>query len=215
MIIMIIMIIIIISLQGVPQLLIYNRLWSGMNRTTSTQSYNLRLLRCKFLRTHRTRLEFISSVPEVFKKKTFWWRFHDYAIWGISLYFFTITSKRMITLRGFFLLKPNGHRSTSQRSINVEHQLSSTILYVNIWLRNRWFCNTDQPKINFSTIIQPKINRIWSWNINVEKWLKFGWQLVDIRLRSLFLVDHCYNINYFSTKYQRWYLVVWEIDLCP
>ena len=55
-------------------------------------------------------------------------------------------------------------------------QPSSTL----IWLRNCWFCNNDPPKINFSTTIQPKINKVWSWNINVEKWLKFfifGWFL--------------------------------------
>ena len=102
---------------------------------------------------------------------------------------------------------PSGHRSTSQCWINVEPQLSSTILNVDIRLRNCWFCNNDQPKINFSTTIQPKINQVWSWNINVEKWLIFGWQLVDFRLGSWFLVDHCYKINDFSTKYQRWYLV--------
>ena len=89
----------------------------------------------------------------------------------------------------------------NQRWFNVEPQLSSTILNVDIWLRNHWFCNNDQPKINFSTKIQPKINQIWSWNINVEKWLKFGWQLVDFRLRSWFLVEHCYKINDFSTNY--------------
>ena len=94
----------------------------------------------------------------------------------------------------------------NQRWFNVEPQLSSTILNVDIWLRNSWFCNNDQPEINFSTTIQPKINQVWSWNINVEKWLKFGWQLVDFRL-SWFLVDHCYKINNFSSKYQCWYLV--------
>ena len=94
-----------------------------------------------------------------------------------------------------------------QINFSTLNQLSSTILNVDIWLRNRWFCNNDQPKINFSTRIQPKINQNWSWNIDVEKWLKFGWQLVDFRLRNWFLVDHCYKINDFSTKYQCWYLV--------
>ena len=78
----------------------------------------------------------------------------------------------------------------NQRWFNVEPQLSSTILNVGIWLRNRWFWNNDQPKINFSTTIQPKINQVWSWKINVEKWLKFGWQLVDFWLNCGWEVDY-------------------------
>ena len=56
--------------------------------------------------------------------------------------------------------------------LNGEPQPSSALIF-------GWeiveFCNNDQPKINFSTTIQPKINQVWSWNINVEIWLKFGW----------------------------------------
>ena len=77
----------------------------------------------------------------------------------------------------------------NQHWFNVEPQLSSTILNVDIWLRDCWFCNNDQPKINFSTTIQPKINQVWSWNISVEKWLKSGWQLVDF-----------------------WFILGWEVD---
>ena len=33
---------------------------------------------------------------------------------------------------------------------------------------------------------------------------KLGWFLVELWLRSWFLVDHCFKINDFSTKYQRW-----------
>ena len=94
---------------------------------------------------------------------------------------------------------PNGHRSTSQCWINVEPQPSSTLIFG--WEMG-WKWNNDQPKINFSTTVQPKINQVWSSNINAEKWLRFGWQLVDFRLRSWFLIDHCYKLNDFSTKYQ-------------
>ena len=52
---------------------------------------------------------------------------------------------------------------------------STLSLNFDIWLRNRWFCNNDQPKINFSATIQPKINQVWKWNIM----LKSGWNFVD------------------------------------
>ena len=47
----------------------------------------------------------------------------------------------------------------NQRWFNVEPQPSSTIINVDIWLRNRWFWNNHQPKINFSTKNQPKFNQ--------------------------------------------------------
>ena len=65
-----------------------------------------------------------------------------------------------------------------------------------------WKCNNNQPKLNFSTTIQPNINQVRSWR------LKNGWNLVDFRLRSWFLVNRCYIFKSFSTKYQRWYLVI-------
>ena len=61
--------------------------------------------------------------------------------------------------------------------------------------------STSQPKINEkSTNCQPNFNHFSHWYFN----FKLGWFLVEFWLRSWFLVDHCYKINDFSTKYQRW-----------
>ena len=58
-----------------------------------------------------------------------------------------------------------------------------------------------------STKNQPSLKlKCQSWKM-VEIWLTVGWFLVELWLRSWFLVDHCFKINDFSTKYQRWYLV--------
>ena len=63
--------------------------------------------------------------------------------------------------------------------------------------------------INQKSTSQPQFNQP-SWNVKVkngwnlvDRWLIFGW----IWLTSWYLVDHCYKINDFSTKYQCWYLV--------
>ena len=76
------------------------------------------------------------------------------------------------------------------------------------WLRNHWFWNNDQPKINFSTTIQPKnqptVNLISTIFQHCHFNFTLGWFLVELWLRSWFLVDHCFKINDFSTKYQRW-----------
>ena len=55
-----------------------------------------------------------------------------------------------------------------------------------------------------STRNQPTVNQISTifqhWYFN----FKLGWLLVEMWLRSWFLVDHCFKINDFSTKCQRW-----------
>ena len=59
----------------------------------------------------------------------------------------------------------------------------------------------------WSTKNQPSLKlKCQSWKM-VEIWLTVGWFLVELWLRSWFLVDHCFKISDFSTKYQRWYLV--------
>ena len=73
--------------------------------------------------------------------------------------------------------KPYGHK-ISQPNINVD-----------IWLRNRWFCNNDQQKINFSTYkrnlkstnCQPNFNHLfqhWYFTFKlVNFWLNCGWEV--------------------------------------
>ena len=75
---------------------------------------------------------------------------------------------------------------------------------IDIWLRNHWFCNSNQksttiqPKINhLSTKFQPFFNFDISTSNLVNFWLNWGWLAV-------FLVDHCYKMNDVSIKYQCW-----------
>ena len=67
----------------------------------------------------------------------------------------------------------------NQRWFNVEPQLSSTILNFDIWFRNRWLRNNDQPKNQLlnhnSTKNQPSLKlKYQCWKM-VEIWLTVGW----------------------------------------
>ena len=64
--------------------------------------------------------------------------------------------------------------------------------------------STYQPQFNQKSISLKLKCQCWKM---VEIWLTIGWFSVDFMLRSWFLVDHCYKITDFSTKYQCWYLV--------
>ena len=122
---------------------------------------------------------------------------------------------------------PSWHRPTSQLWINVEPQLSSTILIPQHWylVEKLLICTNDQPKINLSTTIQktktkknkknqPSMKlKCQSWKM-VETRLTDGWFLVELWLRSWFwliivtkltISQPNINVDFFS----------WEIVLCP
>ena len=71
-------------------------------------------------------------------------------------------------------------------------------------------------KINFSTTIQPNINQVWSWNVKVEKWLKFGWQMVDFWLNCGWEVNFWLIIVTKSMIFQLISTLIFgsEINLC-
>ena len=121
----------------------------------------------------------------------------------------------------YFLVCPYGHIWISQPNINID-----------IWLRNRRFWNNNQPKINFSTTIQPKINQLstkfqpfFNFDIStlnlVDFWLNCGWEvdfwLIIVSKSTIsqpnINVEDSWGklrLNVESTLIQRW-----EVDLCP
>ena len=83
-------------------------------------------------------------------------------------------------------------------SLDDVKKLNKTSLWalINFSTKNQLFnlkSTENQPSTKFQTIFQ-------HWYFK----LKHGWFLVELWLRSWFLGDHCYKINNFSTKYQRW-----------
>ena len=118
----------------------------------------------------------------------------------------------------------------NQRWFYVEPQLSSTILNVDKWLRNRWFWNNNQPQINFSTTIQPKSTKFEveisvlenGWNL-VDSWLIFGWIVVEKLIFWLIIVSKStisqpnINVDIWLRKWSipigTWSLTFWGIIL--
>ena len=107
---------------------------------------------------------------------------------------------------------PSGHRSTSQRwaSTFLNHPQHWNLVEKSLILK-QW--STKNQLLNHnSTKNQPRLKlKCQSWKM-VEIWLTVGWFLVELWLRSWFLVDHCFKINdlYISTL-----IFGWEIHLCP
>ena len=111
-------------------------------------------------------------------------------------------------LFSMYQVLPSGHRST------LIQRWASTFLNH----RQRWYLvekslilkqlSTKNQLLNHnSTKNQPSLKLKCQlengWNLVDSA----SWFLVELWLRSWFLVDHCFKINDFSTKYQRWYLV--------